>query len=113
MIIALDFDKTYNAEPVLWDAFIMMAEQSGHKVIIATYRHPVEDWDPLFDNLTIDKYFTDGKAKKPFLEALGVTVDIWIDDNVHSIIADSAWNNASPELHAWRLENKTRLEAVA
>ena len=112
MIIALDFDKTYNAAPSMWDDIISTMEDYGHKVIIATYRHPVEDYDPLFDDLDIDKYFTDGKAKKPFLEALGIKVDIWIDDNVHSIIDDSAWSNDSPELHAWRLENKARLETL-
>ena len=113
MIIALDFDKTYNIAPSFWDDFINTSRESGFEVILATYRHPTEDWDPLMDDLDIPMYFTDGKAKRPFLEALGIIVDIWIDDNPHSIIDDSAWAPESPELHAWREANKERIALEA
>lgn len=114
MRIALDFDKTYDKAPKFWDTFIDNCHGNGFEVILATYRHPTEDWDPLMDDLQkkIPLYFTDGKAKRPFLENLGVTVDIWIDDNPHSIVDDSAWAPNSPELHAWRIANKTRLEEL-
>lgn len=110
MRIALDFDKTYNIAPDFWDTFINMSQESGHEVILATYRHKEYDWDPLLDDLDIPMYFTDGKAKKPFLEELGITVDIWIDDNPYSVIDDSAWLPDSPELHAWRVENQKRID---
>lgn len=107
MLIALDFDETYNKDPVLWDEFISTANALGSKVILATYRHETLDPDPLIDELKkwIDCYFTDGKAKRPFLEALGIKVDVWIDDNPFSITQDSAWKHDSPELHAWREAN--------
>lgn len=112
MIIALDFDKTYNIAPSFWDTFISMSKAGGHEVILATYRHEKYDWDPLMDDLDIPMYFTDGKAKRPFLEELGINVDIWIDDNPYSIIDDSAWAPNSPELHAWRVENQKKLHTV-
>lgn len=112
MIIALDFDKTYNIAPDYWDDFIAMSEDYGHEVILATYRHKEYDWDPLMDDLDIPMYFTDGKGKRAFLHELGIVPDIWIDDNPESITGDSAWAPNSPELHAWRVENIKRLEQV-
>lgn len=111
MIIAYDFDETYNKYPSFFDDVLDVALSWGHTVILATYRHPVEDYDPLFERLEtlgVKIYCTDGKAKKPWLEERGIKVDIWIDDNPKSIIEDSAWKHDSPELHAWREENKKK-----
>jgi len=107
MRIALDFDATYTLDHELWDQFIRMAELRGVQVILATYRHEVHDAHPLIDSLKerIPVYFTDGKAKKPFLEALGIVVDVWIDDRPMTILEDSAWGQDSPELAAWREAN--------
>lgn len=114
MIIALDFDETYTLDPDFWDEFICHSEAGGHKVILATYRHETLDADPLLDHLKdweIECYFTDGKAKRPFLKDLGIEVDVWIDDNPFSITQDSAWKHDSPELHAWREANKLKQTA--
>lgn len=108
MIIALDFDDTYNKDPDTWDIIIDILDKRGHGVLMATYRHEELDYDPLFERLhdkDIRVTFTDGKAKRPFLEALGIKVDVWIDDNPFSITQDSAWTHDSPELHAWREAN--------
>ena len=116
MIFALDFDETYNLDPLLFDNLISVFQQYGHQVILATYRHPELDYDPLFLRLEkqgVKLYCTDGKAKKPFLEALGISVAIWIDDNPNSITLDSAWKHDSPELHAWRIKNKDIQKEVA
>lgn len=111
MTIALDFDETYNRNPWMWDRVIDTMRNNGQLVVLATYRHPVEDYDPLFDRLkqnNVVVIFTDGKAKKPFLEAIGIKVDVWIDDNPKSILEDSAWGKDSPELRAWREANKVK-----
>lgn len=42
LLIALDYDKTYTADPVLWETFIAAAKHRGHSVIIATMRYPEE-----------------------------------------------------------------------
>lgn len=113
MNVALDFDETYNKNPQLFDTVASVMKANGCNVILATYRHPVEDYDPLFDHLRNRGIFvvcTDGKAKKKFLSDIGIDIDIWIDDNPKSILEDSAWKHDSPELHAWRLENKKKLE---
>ena len=107
MRLALDFDATYTLDPAFWNEFIGNAQGSGHEVILATYRHEVHDAHYLIDNLKgiIPVYFTDGQAKKPFLEKLGIVVDVWIDDRPYTIVEDSAWGQDSPELAAWRAAN--------
>ncbi len=112
MRLALDFDATYTLDPCFWDDFIGTAATYGHEVILATYRHEIHDAHPLIDDLDIPVYFTDGKAKKPFLEALGITVDVWIDDRPMTIIEDSAWGQDSPELAAWRDANAERFASA-
>lgn len=111
-VIALDFDETYNTMPDMYDEIINVFQGYGFKVILATYRHPTSDYDPLFERLEdqgVPVYCTDGKAKKKYMEDLGIKVDIWIDDNPRSILEDSAWKHDSPELHAWREEQRQKL----
>jgi hypothetical protein len=114
MKIALDFDATYTLDPEFWDGFISSAFDQGHYVLLATYRHPHLDAHPLLDKLKekITCYFTDGKAKKPYLEERGIVVDVWIDDRPLTVLEDSAWGVDSPELHAWRDQNRKNLELV-
>ena len=42
MLIALDYDETYTADPVLWDRFIGDANDHGHTVWIVTARRDTE-----------------------------------------------------------------------
>ena len=112
LIIALDYDETFTTDPVAWGLVAMLLEKAGHNVILVTYRHEELDAAPLLDAIKqagIDCYFTDGKAKGKFMEDLGIKVDIWIDDNPKSVLEDSAWKHDSPELHAWREENKKKV----
>lgn len=39
MIIALDYDGTYTADPALWDQFILLAIKNNHYVVCCTLRH--------------------------------------------------------------------------
>lgn len=41
--IALDYDNTYTADNVLWDAFIKLSVSLGHSVYIVTMRNPTLD----------------------------------------------------------------------
>lgn len=109
MLLALDFDETYTKAPSFWDDFTAMARDQGHEVIMATYRHPVADWHPLMEDIDMEIYFTDGKAKKPFLAERDVHPDIWIDDRPLTVVEDSAWGQDSPELAAWREANAKML----
>ena len=61
MIIALDYDKTYTADPNLWDAFIKFAVFRGHKVICLTMRYSQEEIKIWGIN---EIHYTSRKAKK-------------------------------------------------
>lgn len=78
MIIALDYDKTYTADPQLWNKFIEDAKKSGHKIICLTMRkYP----DEQIKNMPVSTiHYTDRQAKKTWADENGIIVDIWIDD---------------------------------
>lgn len=80
MKIALDYDKTFTADPMLWFAFVQLARKSGHEVAIVTFRRP----DRIGGNdrvhrdaklLGVKVIFAAGRPKAACYDA-----DIWIDD---------------------------------
>jgi hypothetical protein len=86
MIIALDYDHTYTADPELWNFFIEKAHARGHKVVIATFRYPEE---AIYDSVRekVDKvYYTSRQGKMKFIADQGSYIDIWIDDAPHTIL---------------------------
>ena len=42
MIIALDYDDTYDRDPALWNHLIGLATSRGHSVVIVTMRYEHE-----------------------------------------------------------------------
>lgn len=76
MIIALDYDKTYTADPELWNEFVKSAVNKGHKVICLTMRYPAEK----IENWYVPIYYTERKAKLIWAKQNNIRVDIWIDD---------------------------------
>jgi hydroxymethylpyrimidine pyrophosphatase-like HAD family hydrolase len=108
MNIALDFDETYTLSPFFWDEFIQLTKAHGHKVVVVTIRHEYWDAHPYLDDLKdngLQVVFTDGRAKKPFCEELGINIDVWTDDRPDYINNNSKWKHTSKELHDWRVEN--------
>lgn len=83
MIIALDYDETYTADPELWDHFINQATVLGHSVICVTCRRDTEENRLEVKIPSIPKhnhYFTDLSSKRWYMEKREIHVDIWIDD---------------------------------
>jgi hypothetical protein len=80
MLIALDYDKTYTADPALWNDFIQSAQNRGHTVKIVTMRTPAET----IVNVPIEVVYTSRKAKSVVINA-----DIWIDDSPQWVYQDS------------------------
>ena len=71
MLIALDYDGTYTADPQLWDRFIKDAISRGHEVKILTMRFPSET----IENAPCEVVYTSRKAKYGVIPA-----NIYIDD---------------------------------
>lgn len=88
MLIALDYDGTYTADPVLWDRFIELARSRSHEVHIVTLR---ADCEPVRLGAHVDRvHYTDRAAKRPYMQAKGLTVQIWIDDMPDFILGSAA-----------------------
>lgn len=89
MIVALDYDRTYTADPDLWLLFIQSATARGHTVYCATQR---AESDPVDEALAIAVegrvVYTNRKAKRWLMEARGIAVDVWIDDSPAGIYCD-------------------------
>jgi hypothetical protein len=80
MLIALDYDKTYTADPELWNRFVQDAQFSGHTVKIVTMRYPHET----ISSPPCDVVYTSRAAKSKTIKA-----DIWIDDSPQWIFQDA------------------------
>mgnify|MGYP000633717844 CR=1 FL=1 len=87
MKIGLDYDGTITRDKAFWKAFIYMAKAAGHEVFIVTMRYEHEPVDMRMDCLV---YYTERKAKQPFMARQGIQIDIWIDDNPQWVGLDSA-----------------------
>lgn len=89
MIIALDFDETYTADPVLFTQFAALARKAGHTVIVATMRYEHEGDEVSKELGWLPIHFTGRKAKRQFLASKGIHPDVWIDDNPAWILHDA------------------------
>jgi hypothetical protein len=88
MIIALDYDGTYTADPDLWDSFIHASHSRGHQVHVVTMRHESEPVRMGAQPARI--HYTDRRAKRPFMQSKGLSVQIWIDDMPDFILGSAA-----------------------
>lgn len=89
MIIALDYDGTFTEDPGLWMRFIEAATKRGHTVICATMRHEHEAQNVIATLHGTQVICTGRKAKRPFLQAMGIDPQVWIDDTPAWIYQDS------------------------
>jgi len=93
MLIALDYDDTYTADPELWDLFIEQSQARGHEVYCVTMRYG--DTESLDVERTlgtkVDRIiYTNRKAKKSaFRMNCGRNPDIWIDDTPEWLFEDA------------------------
>lgn len=104
MKIALDYDGTYSADPLFWNAFIAQSINDGHEVRIVTARD--ERFDRTAKLVELEKripvVYCRGVAKKWYMTHFGdgFVPDIWIDDRPQSIFTNSEF--APDNLADWR-----------
>lgn len=86
MIIAIDYDETFDMDFDLWEAFAKLAHSRGHRVICVTCRAlPPGSSDRQERIPSFSVYCTANQQKRPYMDALGIHVDVWIDDFPESI----------------------------
>lgn len=91
MNLALDYDGTYTADPVLWNAFVKNAVERGHNVYVITMRKDdqLDEVRKNLQHLVTDIVNTSHKGKKPFVENIGLDIDVWIDDVPEYLLHDA------------------------
>ena len=92
LLFALDYDGTYSEDPELWQAFIALARQRGHRVMCVTMRYEHENAQVEWQlGGKVDRIvYTGRKAKAKHMKHLGLAPDVWIDDEPHWVLADAA-----------------------
>jgi hypothetical protein len=87
-VIGVDFDETISDNETAWLGVMQLLERSGYHVVIVTWRKP-DEW-PSDLKMFVDKgfkvYYTSRQSKQKFMNAQGIKVSIWIDDNPAAIL---------------------------
>ena len=86
MIIALDYDDTYDRDPVLWNHLIGLAAARRHSVVIVTMRYEHEPIALALAGVDVPIFYTGRQAKVPYMADLGIDVHVWIDDDPYALI---------------------------
>ena len=90
MIFGLDWDGTVTGDQELWETFVRQAKARGHQVVIVTMRYNNEPISQTFVDIVDGVIYTGRRAKKRFVKALGVPIDVWIDDNPVFLFEDAS-----------------------
>lgn len=84
MKISLDYDDTYTRDPLLWNWFVAQALERGHDVYCVTARNPsqLDEVEFTLGRVLLPGHIiaTSQQPKRPFVNQMGVTIDVWIDD---------------------------------
>lgn len=92
MILALDYDDTYTRDPQMWNDIIGIMQHNGHTVYCVTMRAPAEGRAvrEALESRVDGIFFTERRAKRDFMSARGINVDVWIDDSPAWVLMDAA-----------------------
>jgi hypothetical protein len=88
MLIALDYDGTYTADPGRWKEVIHLMRNAGHDFVCVTSRAGTPENKQLLGN-SIGKLmpiiFCNHQPKQKKCLSLGYKIDVWIDDQPQTI----------------------------
>lgn len=100
MNIAIDIDGTWDRDVnAFCDLVNVLANEHGHTIYIVTSAREVNYIKIIRLHLDGAKIIrTSGAPKKSFCDALGIHIDIWIDDNPASITSQFIKPNTDDEL---------------
>lgn len=91
---ALDYDGTASRDIPMWADWIKRTVERGHAVAIVTMRTweeafvGTESFDPIDNRLSFEGVpiiTTDRMPKRKHCEAIGVHIDVWIEDQPEAV----------------------------
>lgn len=96
MTFALDFNGTYTKDPKFWNVFIELARLRKDEVYCVTHSTDPDENKELLQSIgqIIGEnkcIFADGHSKMEAVSALGIDIDIWIDNNPIHIFQDPGY----------------------
>jgi len=82
LIIAIDYDDTFSADPEFWTFVIEHGKSRGHAFVCVTARcGSPEDRHELREALpNIPFHFSCDEPKADYARRYGLGIDVWIDD---------------------------------
>lgn len=88
MVIGLDYDCTFTADPEFWKSVLCEAKKYGHTIIIVTARYDnQQNRDELSQEAPEFKaYFAGSVPKLKYMMDQKIDVDVWIDDDPGSVM---------------------------
>jgi hypothetical protein len=92
LVIAIDFDDTFTAAPVLWASFIKAAVLDGHRIYCVTARRDTDENREILESkfnehsVDIPIVFSNLGSKLWTMAQRGIKVNIWIDDAPHALV---------------------------
>ncbi|OUV23551.1 MAG: hypothetical protein CBC55_00755 [Gammaproteobacteria bacterium TMED95] len=84
MHFGIDFDETINRDISLWQDIISTIISADHQVSIITIRsnkYGNDDIECFANFANVPVIYTHGCQKETFTDAIGLKIDIWIDDS--------------------------------
>lgn len=109
--IGLDYDDTFNTNPEVWAAALAVLKQAGFRVVGVTFRNREQAIDcDHYHGVCDEIVYTAGKAKHDTVKALGIEIDIWIDDKPFWIVTGWQYTPDQPAT-AW-VKHPGNLEPV-
>jgi hypothetical protein len=87
VILSIDYDKTWSADPSLWQQFARSASSRGHTVLLITNRTSAMS-DEVYRNAgpyVRQVIFAGPMPKRKAAERHGYAVDVWIDDHPETV----------------------------
>ncbi len=86
MLIAIDYDDTFTADPMVWRKVITILQMSGHEVICVSSRFDTfENKREIVAATGLKVVLCGHNAKIDIVRKAGLLVDIWIDDQPYMI----------------------------
>lgn len=88
MIISIDYDDTWSADPQVWSQVAKLFRSRGHTVILVTNRYEIFGKPVLraCSGRVHNIIFAGSKPKRDAAKEQGYEVDVWIDDYPESIL---------------------------